>query len=302
MAEHKPIIGITTGDINGIGLEIALKTLSDNRIMEFCTPVIYGSSKVVSFHRKASNLPNLNYSQSDSLEKIQPNTLNIINCWNEEVNIQLGIENEIGGKYAAKSLEASINDLSSGKIAALITSPINKHNMPADTFPYKGHTEFFASIANKEPIMILCSEELRVALVSGHVPVAEIAMKVKKDSIVKKLQLLKESLQKDFGIDKPKIAVLGLNPHNGDNGLVGNEEANEIAPAINEAKQKNILAFGPFSSDGFFGTQQFKNYDAVLAMYHDQGLIPFKTIAFNSGVNFTAGLSFIRTSPDHGPA
>ena len=302
MAEHKPLIGITNGDVNGIGLEIILKTLSDNRIMELCTPVIYSSAKVVSFHRKAINLGSLNYSQSTSVENLQPNTINIINCWEEEVNVQLGIDNAVGGKYAFKSLNACTFDWVEGKIQGMVTAPINKHNMPTEEFPFKGHTEYLASKCDGNPLMIMCSDELKVGLVSGHVPVNEIAGKVKKEIILKKLQLLKESLAKDFGIDKPKIAVLGLNPHNGDNGLIGGEENTEVIPAINEAKTKNILTFGPFSADGFFGTRQFAKYDAVLAMYHDQGLVPFKTISFESGVNYTAGLPFIRTSPDHGPA
>ncbi len=302
MAEQKPIIGITNGDVNGIGLEIILKTLSDTRIMEFCTPVIYSSARVVSFHRKACNLGSLNYAQSTSLDNLQPNTINIINCWEEEVAVQLGIDNAVGGKYAFKSLNACTFDWVEQKIQGMVTAPINKHNMPADEFKYKGHTEYLASKTDGEPLMIMCSDELKVGLVSGHVPVSEIAGKVKKDLILKKLQSLKESLQKDFGIDKPKIAVLGLNPHNGDNGLIGSDETNEVIPAINDAKTKNIIAFGPFSADGFFGGHQYAKYDAVLAMYHDQGLVPFKTIAFNSGVNFTAGLPFVRTSPDHGPA
>ena len=227
MAEQKPIIGITNGDVNGIGLEIILKTLSDTRIMEFCTPVIYSSARVVSFHRKACNLGALNYAQNTSLDNLQPNTINIINCWDEEVAVQLGIDNAIGGMYAFKSLNACTFDWVENNIQGMVTAPINKHNMPAEDFKFKGHTEYLASKTEGEPLMIMCSDELKVGLVSGHVPVSEIAGKVKKDMILKKLQSLKESLQKDFGIDKPKIAVLGLNPHNGDNGLIGNDETTE---------------------------------------------------------------------------
>ena len=302
MAEQKPIIGITNGDINGVGLEIILKTLSDNRIMEFCSPVIYSSARTVSFHRKAINLANLNYTQIQYLENISPNTINILNCWEEEVPVQLGVDNLISGKYALKSLEAVTADCVAGKIQGMVTAPINKHNIHSDAFPFKGHTEYLATKSGAEALMIMCSDVLKVGLVVGHVPVSEISARVKKDLILKKLTMLADSLKKDFGIDKPKIAVLGLNPHNGDKGLMGNEENTEITPAINEAKAKNILAFGPFSADGFFGTAQYANYDAVLAMYHDQGLAPFKTISFDSGVNFTAGLPIIRTSPDHGPA
>ncbi len=300
MNNNKYIIGITTGDINGVGLEVVLKTFSDNRMYERITPVLYGSSKVVSFHRKALNLNAINSVNQKSIEHLQLNTLNIINCYEEEVHVQLGVQNEVGGAYARKSLEAATVDLLGGHIHALVTAPINKKSIQSSTFNYSGHTEYLAAKTNQEPLMILLHDDLRVATVTTHVPIQDVAAQITRERVERKLTLLFKSLRRDFGIDKPRIAVLGLNPHAGDNGLIGQEELNEILPAIANAKQNGMIVFGPYSADGFFGSGQFRSFDAILAMYHDQGLIPFKTLSFSSGTNFTAGLSVVRTSPDHG--
>jgi 4-hydroxythreonine-4-phosphate dehydrogenase len=299
-AQKKYTIGLTTGDINGIGLEVVLKTFSDNRMYERITPVLYGSTKVIGFHRKALNLSAINSVNHKSLERLQLNTLNILQCYEDEVNVQLGVQNEVGGAYARKSLEAATTDLLAGNLDALVTAPINKKNIQSSTFNYTGHTEYLAAKTNQEPLMILLNGDLRVATVTTHVPVQDIASMIKRERIEKKLNILHQSLRRDFGIDKPRIAVLGLNPHAGDNGLIGSEEINEIAPAIAQAKQNGKLVFGPYSADGFFGSGQFHSFDAILAMYHDQGLIPFKTLSFSSGTNYTAGLNIVRTAPDHG--
>jgi len=302
MAERKKyLIGISIGDINGIGIEVMLKTFSDNRMMDFCTPVLYGSSKVINFHRKVLNMPQFSYAQGSSGDKLQPNTFNIINCWEEEVALQLGQMNETGGKYALLSIEAAVKDLKEGKMDALVTAPINKKNVKSENFPFTGHTGYLAQAAGvSDYCMLLCSSEMKVGLVTEHVPVAEVAQHLSKEKILRKLQIVKKTLIEDFGLDKPKIAVLGLNPHAGDEGLIGKEEMEIIIPAIEEAKTKNILAMGPYAADGLFGSGNYKKFDAILAMYHDQGLVPFKALCFDHGVNYTAGLPFVRTSPDHG--
>ncbi|MBX7109734.1 MAG: 4-hydroxythreonine-4-phosphate dehydrogenase PdxA [Chitinophagales bacterium] len=302
MSEGKRyLIGISQGDINGIGPEVIIKTFMDPRMMERCTPILYGSSKIISFHRKMLNLGQFNFAQSRSIDKIQWNTFNIINCWEEDVPVQLGQKTEAGGKYAIESLQAAVADLKSGRIDALVTTPVNKHIMHSDAFPFKGHTGYLAAQAGVDDhLMLLCGGNLRVGLVTEHLPITEVPSQIKRETILKKLILLKQSLVKDFGIEKPKIAVLALNPHAGDDGLIGTEETTEIKPAIAEAKSRNIFAMGPYPADGFFGAGNFTKFDAILAMYHDQGLIPFKALSFESGVNYTAGLPFVRTSPDHG--
>ncbi len=300
MTTKKYTIGLTTGDINGIGLEVVLKTFSDNRMYERITPVLYGSTKVIAYHRKALNLSAINSVNHRTTERLQLNTLNILQCYEDEVNVQLGVQNEVGGAYGRKSLEAATADLLAGNLDALVTAPINKKNIQSSTFNYTGHTEYLAAKTNQEPLMILLSGNLRVATVTTHVPLQEVAALIKRERIEKKINILHQSLQRDFGIDKPRIAVLGLNPHAGDNGLIGQEEINEIIPAIANAKQSGKQIFGPYSADGFFGSGQFNSFDAILAMYHDQGLVPFKTLSFSSGTNYTAGLSLVRTAPDHG--
>jgi 4-hydroxythreonine-4-phosphate dehydrogenase len=297
----KPIIGITLGDFNGIGPEVILKTFSDSRMMEFCTPVLYGSSKIINYHRKILNLANFTFAQSKGIDRIQLNTFNIVNIWEDDPMVQLGVSNEAAGKFAFLSIQAAVNDLKDKKIDALVTAPINKKNIQSEHFPFAGHTGYLAQQAGTEDyVMLMCSNEMRVGLVTEHIPVSEIAQHITKEKILKKLHTLKRSLTQDFGIDKPKIAVLGLNPHAGDEGLIGKEEADIIRPAIEEAQGKSLIVLGPYPADGFFGSASHKKFDAVLAMYHDQGLIPFKALCFDSGVNYTAGLPFVRTSPDHG--
>lgn len=295
------LVGISIGDMNGIGMEVIMKTFLDSRMMEWCTPVLYGSSKIVAYYRKILNLGQFNFSQSRTIDKIQWNTFNIINCWEDDPMIQPGASNETGGKYAYLSLQAAVNDLKDGRIEALVTAPINKKTIKSDDFPFAGHTGYLAQQAGvNDYLMLMCGSSMRVALVTEHIPVSEIHQLINKDRIVKKLEVLKQSLIKDFGIEKPKIAVLGLNPHAGDEGVIGREEIDEIRPAISEAKSKGIFALGPYPADGLFGSGAYRKFDVVLAMYHDQGLVPFKALCFSTGVNYTAGLPFVRTSPDHG--
>jgi len=294
-------IGITMGDINGIGPELILKTFSDPAILETFTPVIYGSAKVLSFYKKMVSAESFVYHAIRNVDEAQAGKINLINVWQEEVKIEPGVSNETGAKYAVMGLEAATADLIAIKIHALVTAPIDKSHLSKVNFEFAGHTEYFASKANKESLMLMVHDSLRVALVTGHVGVNKISSSLTKETIVKKTQLLKESLVKDFSISRPKIALLSLNPHAGDNGKFGNEEAEIIKPSIDYLADKGMLVMGPFAADGFFASGNFKNYDGILAMYHDQGLIPFKTIAGIGGVNYTAGLNFIRTSPDHGP-
>jgi len=301
--DHKPIIGISCGDINGIGTEIILKTLSDNRIMEFCTPVIFGNNKLLNFYRKS--LPEMHFSFSviKDMGQLNPKQVNVYNCWDEEINITPGILNEIGGKYAVISLRMAAEALKAGKIAGLVTAPIHKKNVQSTDFNFSGHTPFLKNYFGvKDVAMMMVAENMRIALLTEHVPVKDIAQHITIENILSKLSIINESLKKDFLIVKPKIAVLGLNPHAGDEGLVGKEEIEIIRPALKDAKQKNIFCFGPYSADAFFARGQYRSFDAVLALYHDQGLIPFKSLAMGEGVNFTAGLGAVRTSPDHGTA
>jgi 4-hydroxythreonine-4-phosphate dehydrogenase len=302
MTTHKPVIGISCGDINGIGTELIIKTFADHRILDQCTPVIFASNKLINFYRKSVPEAHFNYKSIKDFTKVNHKQINIYNCWEEDVIINPGQLNETGGKYAVKSLLAAANALKEGHIQGLVTAPIHKKNVQSAEFNFTGHTPFLKETAKaNDVLMLLYADNLRVALVTEHVPVKSIAQNITKEAIVSKLNLLYQSLRRDFGIDKPKIAVLGLNPHAGDEGLIGNEEEQIIKPAIKEAKQ-NMLVFGPYSADAFFARRSYQQFDAVLAMYHDQGLIPFKTIAVGEGVNFTAGLPFVRTSPDHGTA
>jgi len=297
----KITVGISIGDINGIGMEIIIKTLADNRIFDYCTPIVYGQTKVASFHRKTLSIHDFNLNVIKNAGQAIHKRPNIINCWEEDVKIDLGIDNETGGKYAFLSLEAAVNDLVGGRIDALVTAPINKHNIQNENFHFAGHTEYIQSKANaNDSLMFLISEDLKVGVVTGHVPIKEIPLKITKEAILSKLTIMNQCLKDDFWIQKPKIAVLGLNPHSGDNGLIGTEELETIIPSIETANEQGIFAFGPYSADGFFANGAYLKFDGVLAMYHDQGLIPFKHIAFYNGVNFTAGLPVVRTSPDHG--
>ncbi|RAJ33392.1 4-hydroxythreonine-4-phosphate dehydrogenase PdxA [Pedobacter cryoconitis] len=298
---NKIKIGISIGDVNGIGLEVILKTLANNSILDYCTPIVYGHTKVASYHRKALGLGDFSFNVINDAEAANPKKANMINCWEEDVKIELGVANEIGGKYALLSLERATEDLIKGNIDALVTAPINKHTIQAENFKFPGHTEYLQErTGSPDVLMFLLSEDVRVGVVTGHIPVSKVAESITKESIVKKLLLINKSLKRDFWIEKPRIAVLGLNPHAGDNGLLGSEEQDIIMPAIQEAFDSGVICFGPYPADGFFGKGAYKQFDAVLAMYHDQGLIPFKTIAFGTGVNFTAGMKYVRTSPDHG--
>lgn len=299
---QKPIIGITCGDINGIGLELIIKSLANNEVLNLCTPVVFANNKVLNFYRKNINDSNLSLNNIKDYSKINPKQINVFTCWDEDVNITPGVMNETGGKYALLSLQTATQALKAGNIQAIITAPIHKKNIQSSQFKHSGHTPYFKEFfAAKDVVMFMCADNLKIGLVTEHIPVAEVAKAISKESILSKLQIMRKSLQQDFGIDKPRIAVLGLNPHAGDESLIGKEEETIIKPAVKEAKQ-TMLAFGPYSSDAFFARGQYENFDAVLAMYHDQGLIPFKSLAIGEGVNYTAGLNAVRTSPDHGTA
>ncbi|MFN7116329.1 MAG: 4-hydroxythreonine-4-phosphate dehydrogenase PdxA [Saprospiraceae bacterium] len=296
-------IGISIGDINGIGLEVILKTLSNPRILNFCTPIIYGSSKVVSYHKNIVGV-DFQFQGTRSAQQLIPDKINIVNCWQDNVNITLGKPSETGGRYAYTALQMAVKELKQGFIDALVTAPINKHAMQLANFPFPGHTEYLTQELGRggESLMMMVSDDLRIGLVTNHLPLRNVTEVMSKALIAKKLQLLHDSLRVDFDIERPVIAVLGLNPHAGDEGVLGDEEETMIRPVIENAKEKGMLVMGPFPADGFFGARQYKKFDAILAMYHDQGLIPFKALSFGSGVNFTAGLDYVRTSPDHGTA
>jgi len=296
-------IGISIGDVNGIGLEIIIKTLSDSQIYNYCTPIVYGHTKVASFYRRIMGNNELNFNVISHPSNAQAKRANMINCWEEDVKIEPGVLNKEVGKYSFLSLEKATADLLRGDIAALITAPIHKDNIQSEEFNFPGHTEYLQDKDGAaESLMFLVSDTLRVGVVTGHIPIVKVAESLSAEKIVSKLKLMNASLKNDFWIRKPKIAVLGLNPHASDNGLIGNEEETVITPAVEAAREQDVLAFGPYAADGFFANGTYLQFDAVLAMYHDQGLIPFKQIAFESGVNFTAGLKFVRTSPDHGTA
>jgi 4-hydroxythreonine-4-phosphate dehydrogenase len=300
---NKLKIGISIGDVNGIGLEIIIKTLAESMIYNYCTPIVYGHTKVASFYRRVTETSELNFNVIDHPSNAQPKRANMINCWEEDVRIEPGIANKEVGKFAFLSLERATADLINGDIDALVTAPINKDTIQSEDFNFPGHTEYLQERGGaEESLMFLVSDTLKVGVVTGHIPVTKVSESITTEKILAKLKLMNNSLRNDFWIRKPKIAVLGLNPHASDNGLIGDEEQTKIIPAIEEARANDILAFGPYAADGFFANATYMQFDAVLAMYHDQGLIPFKQIAFESGVNFTAGLKFVRTSPDHGTA
>lgn len=300
--QPKPVIGFTSGDLNGIGIELILKTLADHRLLDFCTPVVFANNKCLNFYRKSLPDNNFNYSNTRELNRLNPKQVNVFNCWEEEVAITPGVLNETGGKYALNSLQQATLALRDGHIQGLVTAPIHKKNIQSAEFNYTGHTPYFKAFFNvPDVLMLMVAENMRVGVVTEHVPVAEVAKHITREGIISKLKIMNSSLQKDFGIDKPKIAVLGLNPHAGDEGLIGSEEEAIIKPAIKEAKH-SMLVFGPYSADAFFARGQFERFDGVVAMYHDQGLVPFKSLATGEGVNYTAGLPVVRTSPDHGTA
>ena len=303
MANEKLIrVGITQGDTNGIGYEVILKALQNQQMTELFTPVVYGSAKTASYHRKALELQPVSMNVIRNSADIKDGVNNLVEVANEDVKVELGVSSEIAGRAAFDALERAVTDLKQGYIDVLVTAPINKKSIQSEQFTFPGHTEYLeASIGDGDKaLMILFSDKIRVALVTTHVPVSRIGEYITKEAVLDKLFAFNRSLKSDFGIVRPRIAVLSLNPHAGDGGLLGKEEQEVIAPAIAEAVEKKVVAFGPYAADGFFGNEMYKHFDGVLAMYHDQGLAPFKTIAMESGVNFTAGLPYVRTSPDHG--
>lgn len=295
-------IGITHGDTNGVGYEVILKCFTSNDILDLCVPVIYGSSKILNYHRKALAIQTTQINTTRNANYVKENMLNLVEVINEDVKIDFGQPSKQAGKAAFTALEAAVSDLKKGVIDLLVTAPINKDNIHSEEFSFPGHTEYLETSLGDgdKALMILCSDRLRVALATTHMPISKVAQSISKEIILEKLSIFNQSLQRDFNVQKPRIAVLGLNPHCGDNGLLGTEEKDIIEPAIQEANENQILCFGPYPADGFFGSNQYQRFDGVLAMYHDQGLAPFKTIAMNEGVNVTAGLPYVRTSPDHG--
>lgn len=300
---EKPVIGLTTGDLNGVGVEVIIKTFSDNRMLDLCTPVIFASNKVINFYKRTTAEMPFNFTSTKDMTKLNPKQVNIFNCWEEEVPLQPGVLTDAGGKYAIRSLMVATQCLKDGQLDAIVTSPIHKSNTNLPDFPYTGHTPFLKEkFGAKDVLMILYHNNIRVALATEHIPISKVSAAITKDLLVSKLNLLRDSLIKDFGIDKPRIAVLGLNPHAGDEGQIGNEEQTIIRPVIENYKQKDTIVFGPYSADAFFARGSYAQFDAVLAMYHDQGLVGFKTLANGGGVNYTAGLPVVRTSPDHGTA
>ena len=295
------IVGISIGDLNGIGGEIILKTFEDIRVLDFCTPVIFASSKTMSFFKNHFK-SEINFHNINNIEQLTHGKVNVFNCWNEPVKINFGEEDAKIGEYAIKSLKAATKALKNDDIQVLITAPINKYNIQSDEFKFPGHTDFLAQELDGESLMFMITGSLRVGLLTDHVPVKDIVTHISEALIVEKINTIHKSLQKDFRITKPKIAVLGINPHTGDNGVIGKEDDEVLRPTLKKIKEGGKLVFGPYAADSFFGSNNYKNFDAIVATYHDQGLIPFKTLSFGQGVNFTAGLNKIRTSPDHGTA
>lgn len=303
MNNRKIRVAITHGDINGISYEVILKALEDNRILELCTPVVYGSAKIAAFYRKSLDLPQINFNQAATGEDIKDGAYNIINVVGEDTKIEPGVSSEVAGQAAFAALEQAVADLRAGNVDVLVTAPINKKNIQSDTFQFPGHTEYLEASLGEDgdkAMMILCNDNMRVALATIHIPLAKVPTALSRELIFERIRTLNTSLRRDFGIPSPRIAVLSLNPHAGEDGLLGSEEQDIIMPAIQDAKDKKILVFGPYAADGFFGIGRFVKFDGILAMYHDQGLAPFKSLAMDNGINFTAGLPFVRTSPDHG--
>jgi len=305
MEENKIAVGITHGDINGIGYEVILKTLSEPRMTEICIPIVYGSPKVAAYHRKALNMESFGFNVISKVEDANPKRINIVNCVDEEVKVELGKSTEIAGAAAFLALERAAEDCKRGLLDAIVTAPINKHNIRSDKFKFAGHTEYFRekfATGNEKALMLMAAESLKVGLVTTHIPISEVSKYITKENIRGKIKDFEKCLIQDFGILKPRIAVLGLNPHAGDNGVIGTEETAIIQPVINDLQEQSILCYGTFPADGFFGSGNYRFYDGILAMYHDQGLIPFKSLAMETGVNYSACLPIIRTSPDHGTA
>ncbi|HWZ22140.1 MAG TPA: 4-hydroxythreonine-4-phosphate dehydrogenase PdxA [Cytophagaceae bacterium] len=299
----RPVIGISLGDFNGIGPEVIMKTLADSRISKLCIPVVYGNYKIFAKYKRLIEMEEISFHSIKNISELFAKKSNLVTCWEEDFEINPGKVTPEAGKCAFISLQKATEDILAGNLDAIVTAPINKKNIQNPDFNFVGHTEYLTEKANaSDSLMLLVCEELRIGVVTGHIPLSQVPSKLTKEKILTKTNILYKSLKNDFGISKPKIALLGLNPHAGEDGLLGTEDKEIIAPIVEELKQKGILAFGPFPADGFFGSKHYKKFDGVLGMYHDQGLIPFKLMAFDSGINYTAGLPFIRTSPDHGTA
>ena len=294
-------IGITQGDINSIGYEVIIKTLMDTRMLDVCVPVVYGSSKIAAYHRRSVDADNFNFNIIRSADDYNPRRANIINVMDDTAMVEMGKPTAISGKGALDALNCAVRDLQSGKLDAIVTAPFDKQNMAEAGFKFAGHTDFFASIFKSAPLMLLTYNNLRVGTATGHIPLGRVAAELSREGVLQKIKLLHQSLVMDFGIHRPRIAVLGLNPHAGDRGLIGREETDIIVPAMADAAEQGLLAFGPYAADGFF-VNQYRDYDGALAMYHDQGLAPFKALSQGRGINFTAGLPIVRTAPAHGTA
>jgi 4-hydroxythreonine-4-phosphate dehydrogenase len=295
------IVGISIGDLNGIGSEVILKTFEDSRMLELCTPVIFANVKILSFIKKSFGSTAILHG-IEKLDQIVLGKINVLNVWQEGVEINFGVNDEKVGKYAIKSFVAATKALKDGLVDVLVTAPINKYNIQSEDFKFPGHTDYLAQELEGNALMLMVQDNLRVGLLTDHIPLNEVASHLTEELIVKKIETIKQTIIQDFSINKPKIAVLGLNPHCGDGGVIGKEDDTVLKPALKKIFEKGTLVFGPFAADGFFGSNQYDKYDAIIAAYHDQGLIPFKTLSFGNGVNYTAGLNKIRTSPDHGTA
>lgn len=301
--EHRPTIGITIGDYNGVGPEVIIKTLADERLFQFANYVIYGSRAVINYHAKVLKVQNFQMNEITFFEKLNSKIPNIINCWEDQAEIKLGQATAEAGVHAMAALNRAVDDLKENKIDFLVTAPVNKQTIALKHPDFRGQTEYIASKCGaNQSVMLLCDEKLRVGLVTNHLPLKEVAGAITTNAVFDKIEILHTSLTQDFLIQKPRIAVLALNPHAGDNNLLGKEDREIIAPAVTKAREKGMTALGPFPADSFFGNHYYRHFDVVLAMYHDQGLIPFKTLTFDTGVNYTAGLPIVRTSPDHGTA
>ena len=301
LKEEKIKVGISIGDLNGIGGEIIIKTFEDSRILEFCTPIIFASVKTVSFLKKHFDSP-IKFNGIHNVHKALHGKVNVVNVWKENANIEFGKEDKTIGEFAIKSFQAATKALKNDEIDILLTAPIHKNNIQSEDFKFPGHTDYLDQELDGSGLMFMVTDTLKVGLLTDHVPVKDVSDKITKELIVTKIKTIHESLKKDFAVRHPKIAVLGINPHTGDNGVIGEEDDTTLRPTLKELKDQSILVFGPYSADSFFGSDNYKNFDAVVAAYHDQGLIPFKTLSFGQGVNYTAGLSKVRTSPDHGTA
>ncbi len=302
--DKKPVIaGISQGDINGIGYEVIIKTLMDSSINDVCVPIVYGSPKVAAYHRKALNINNFSFNNIRGAEEANARKANMINCLDDNIRVELGKPTQQGGEAAFTSLEKAVDDLKAGKIDVLVTGPIDKKTIQSESFHFNGHTDYLkAKTGAEDALMFMIGESLKIGMATDHVPLKKVPELITVDLLIRKLRLMNQSLMIDFGIRRPKIAVLGLNPHAGDDSLIGTEEKDAIIPAILQLEKEGILVFGPFPADGFFGAGSFSMFDGILAMYHDQGLAPFKALSFDTGVNYTAGLQFVRTSPVHGTA